>query len=338
YVSVNDHLSMEPKFFVNRSDDVVEGKHLCNESVKASDLTAVTSSYLSCILIGFLSVLIMCGNLLVITSIVYFKQLHTPTNYLILSLAVADLLVGIFVLPFSAILAVSSCWYLQDLLRGCFDFFLCASSIFNLCFISVDRYYAVCQPLRYRTKMNVHVIAIMILVTWTFSALLGIVVTIQGVNHGQSNRKCVLFQNTSSVIIATVFGFCFPATLMFSTYLKILMVAQRQAYSIQKTTCQSTKSGATVSKMERKATKTLAIVMGIFLICWTPFFLCMTFNPLTNDTIPVPMIRAFKWLGWSNSMLNPLVYAFFYSWFRSAFRMIISGKIFQGDFTNSKLF
>ncbi|XP_076613102.1 trace amine-associated receptor 1-like [Chaetodon auriga] len=341
YVSINDHLSMEPKFFVNRSDDVVEDKYLCNESANVSDLTAVTSSYLLCIFIGFLSVLTMCGNLLVITSIVYFKQLHTPTNYLILSLAVADLLVGVFVLPFSAILAVSSCWYLQDLLckiRGCFDLFLCASSILNLCFISVDRYYAVCQPLRYRTKINVHVIAIMILVTWTYSALLGIVVTIQGVNHGQSNRKCVLFQNKNSVIIATVFGFCFPATIMCSIYLKILMVAQRQAYSIQKTTCQSTKSGATVSKMERKATKTLAIVMGIFLICGTPFILCVTFNPLSNYIIPVPVITAFKWLGWSNSMLNPLVYAFFYSWFRSAFRMIISGKIFQGDFSNSKLF
>ncbi|XP_076580281.1 trace amine-associated receptor 1-like [Chaetodon auriga] len=341
YVSINDHLSMEPKFFVNRSDDVVEDKHLCNESANVSDLTAVTSSYLLCIFIGFLSVLTMCGNLLVITSIVYFKQLHTPTNYLILSLAVADLLVGVFVLPFSAILTVLSCWYLQDLLckiRGSFDLFLCASSVLNLFFISVDRYYAVCQPLRYRTKMNVHVTVIMILGTWTFSALLGIVNVIPGVNRGQSNRKCVLFQNKSSANSGTASAFYLTATIMCSIYLKILMVAQRQAYSIQKTTCQSTKSGATVSKMERKATKTLAIVMGIFFICWTPFSLCVTFNPLSNNTISVPVITAFKWLGWSNSMLNPLVYAFFYSWFRSAFRMIISGKIFQGDFTNSKLF
>ncbi|XP_076580278.1 trace amine-associated receptor 1-like [Chaetodon auriga] len=328
-------------FFVHRSQDVFEDKHLCNKSENVFGVTTVTTTtYLLCVFVGSLSVLIMFGNLLLIISIAYFKQLHTPTNYLILSLAVADLLVGLFVLPFSALLSVSSCWYLQDELckvRSSFDLFLSTASILNLCFISVDRYYAVCQPLRYRTKINVHVTVIMILVSWTVPALNGISIMILGVNQEQSNKTCVLFQNIRFAIRGIGLGFYLPAIIMSTIYLKILMVAQRQAYSIQKTTCHSTKSGATVSKMERKATKSLAIVMGVFLLCWTPFFLCMTFNPLLNYTIPVPMIAAFKWLGWSNSMLNPLVYAFFYSWFRSAFRMIISGKIFQGDFSNSKL-
>ncbi|XP_059212943.1 trace amine-associated receptor 1-like [Centropristis striata] len=265
---------------------------------------------------GGRAILIMCGNLLVIISIIYFKQLHTPTNYLILSLAVADLLVGVVVLPFSIILTVTSCWYLEYLLY---------------------RYYAVCQPLSYRTKMNVHVIVVMILLNWTVSALLGIGITIRGLNEGKSNR-CVIFQHTSSAIMGTAFVFYIPAFIMFSIYLKIFIVAQRQARSIQNTTCQRKKSGAAISKRERKATKTLAVVMGVFLICWTPFVLCITSYPLSNYTTPVPLIETFKWLGWSNSMLNPLVYGFFYRWFRSSFRMIISGKIFQGDFTNSKLF
>ncbi|XP_059212933.1 trace amine-associated receptor 1-like [Centropristis striata] len=260
--------------------------------------------------------LIMCGNLLVIISIIYFKQLHTPTNYLILSLAVADLLVGVVVLPFSTILVVTSCWYLKDLLY---------------------RYYAVCQPLSYRTKMNVRAIVVMILLSWTGSAHFGIGITIQGLNEGQSIR-CVLFQQTRTAIIGIFFAFYLPAIIMFSIYVKIFTVAQRQARSIQNTTCKSKKSGAAVSKSERKATKTLAVVIGVFLICWTPFHLCMTFYHFSNYPIPVPLIETLKWLGWSNSMLNPLVYGFFYRWFRSSFRMIISGKIFQDDFTNSKLF
>uniref|UniRef100_A0A4W6EZT9 G-protein coupled receptors family 1 profile domain-containing protein n=1 Tax=Lates calcarifer TaxID=8187 RepID=A0A4W6EZT9_LATCA len=331
---------MEPKFFINRAD-VAEDRLLCNESSNdccnetenVPGITAVTTSYLLCICVGSLSVLIMCGNLLVIISIIYFKQLHTPTNYLILSLAVADLLVGVVVLPFSMILSVSSYWQLENLLckvRGSFDIFLCASSILNLCFISVDRYYAVCQPLRYKTKINVRVVVIMILVSWTVS--IGIGVTILGPKQGH-NRRCALFQNTHSTITGAVFAFYLPAIIMSIIYLKILMVAWRQARSIQNTT----KTGATVSKTERKATKTLAIVMGVFLICWTPFFLCITIHPLRNYTIPVPVIETFKWLGWSNSVFNPCVYAFFYSWFRSAFRMIITGKIFRGDFSNSNV-
>ncbi|KAG8011085.1 Trace amine-associated receptor 1 [Nibea albiflora] len=298
--------------------------------------TFTTTTYLLCIVVGCLSVLIMFGNLLVIISIIYFKQLHTPTNYLILSLAVADLLVGFLVMPFSTILAVSSCWYYEDLLckvRTTFDVFLTASSISNLCFISVDRYYAVCQPLRYRAKINVCVVMIMILMIWTVSVVFAVTVAILGVDQG-SNRGCVLFQNSSLASVGLVFTPYIPTITMLIIYLKILTVAQRQARSIQNTTCQSKKSER---KMERKATKTLAIVMGVFLICWTPFFLCMTFNPSSDYTIPVALMAAFKWLGWSNSMLNPFIYAFFYSWFRSAFRMIISGKIFQEDFVNSKL-
>nr|XP_046229906.1 trace amine-associated receptor 1-like [Scatophagus argus] len=339
--SFNDHLCMEATLFLNGSNDVFGDIRFCNESAHVSSITAATTSYLLCTFVGSLSVLTMCGNLLVIMSISYFKQLQTPTNYLILSLAVADLLVGIFILPYSTILSVSSCFNLQDVLcqlRGSSDMFLCTSSILNLCFISVDRYYAVCQPLRYKTKINVRVIVIMILVSWTVSALVGIGITIRGLKQEQSNGRCILFQNTSFVIPGTVFAFYLPALIMFTIYLKVFMVAQRQARSIQNRTCQGTKSGATVSKMERKATKTLAIVMGIFLICWTPFFLCITFNPLSNGAIPLPLIEIFKWLGWSNSMLNPLIYAFFYSWFRLALRMMLSGKIFQGDFTNSKLF
>uniref|UniRef100_A0A672F5D9 Trace amine-associated receptor 1-like n=1 Tax=Salarias fasciatus TaxID=181472 RepID=A0A672F5D9_SALFA len=317
---------MDPEFSLNRTHEVHDKlfyKYLCNESAADVPDEAVISSLLLCVFVGSLSVLITCGNLLVIISIFYFKQLHTPTNYLILSLAVADLLVGVLVLPFSTILSVNSCWHLTGFLckvRGTFDVFLCTSSILNLCFISIDRYYVVCQPLTYRSKMNARVTALMILVSWAAPALLGIGITLRGINQKPSNMRCNIFQNTKSAIVGTFVGFYIPATIIFSLYLKILTVALRQARSIQN----ATKCGAPVNKMESKATKTLAIVVGIFLTCWAPYFLCMSFYPLSKNAIPVPMIEAFKWFGWSNSMLNPFVYAFFYKWFRSLWKACVA--------------
>uniref|UniRef100_A0A8C9ZBW4 Trace amine associated receptor 1 n=1 Tax=Sander lucioperca TaxID=283035 RepID=A0A8C9ZBW4_SANLU len=295
-----------------------------------------------CVLLYFflmlLSVITICGNFLVIISVFYFQQLHTPTNYLILSLAVADLLVGIIVFPFSMAFSLSSCLYDEGLfckVRSSFDITLSTTSILHLCCISIDRYYAVCQPLMYRTKINHCVVVIMILVSWGVSLLIGINLIIAGLDYEKCEEMClidVLIANT----IGPIFSFYLPVIIMLCIYLKIFLAAQKQARSIQNTTCQSKKSGATVSKNERKASKTLAIVLGVFLLCWTPFFLCITVLPFTHS-VPVPVIETLNWITLSNSMLNPFIYAFFYSWFRSAFRMIISGKIFNGDYTNSKL-
>ncbi|XP_070844149.1 trace amine-associated receptor 4-like [Chaetodon trifascialis] len=286
------------------------------------------------VVLGSFSVVTICGNLLVLISIIYFKQLHTPTNSLILSLAVADLLVGAVVFPLSMEFSVNSCLYSEHLfckVRDCCDVTLCTASILNLCSISIDRYYAVCHPLTYRTKINVHVVVIMILVSWSVSILAAIAFLIAGIKQVKCEEKCFIYFLLGN-IVGPIFSFYLPVILMLCIYLKIFLVAQRQIRSIQ-----GTKSGATASKMERKATKTLAIVMGVFLICWSPFFLCFSFQLLNDVSVPVAVIESLNWLALSNSMLNPFIYALFYSWFRSAFRIIISRKIFQGDFSNSKL-
>uniref|UniRef100_A0A4W6ERW6 G-protein coupled receptors family 1 profile domain-containing protein n=1 Tax=Lates calcarifer TaxID=8187 RepID=A0A4W6ERW6_LATCA len=282
---------MIPEVTDNHTDEI----HPCYQIDKVSNTLIYTRAAICVFLNIFLwslCVLTVCGNLLVIISIIYFKQLHTPTNYLILSLAVADLLMGGCSLSSHHRIRCNSCLYYEPLfckMHVYFDVTLSTASILNLCCISIDRYYAVCQPLTYRTEINAHSAAVMILVTWSVSVLL------------------------------------------------IFLVAQSQARSIHNTNCQSTKSGATVSKMERKATKTLATVMGVFLMCWLPFFLCYTFQLLNHVSVPVAVFEILICLAMLNSILNPFIYALFYSWFRSAFRMIISGKIFQGDFSNTKL-
>ncbi|XP_038128392.1 trace amine-associated receptor 1-like [Cyprinodon tularosa] len=267
------------------------------------------------ILLGLLSVVILCGNLLVIFSIIYFRQLHTPTSYLILSLAVSDLLVGILVFPFSMLFTVTSCLNYESLFY---------------------RYYAVCQPLTYRMKMNAKITVVMILFIWGVSVLIGIGIVVGGFSQGTCEDECsvdIIAANT----MGPVFSFYLPAVIMLCIYFKIFLVAQKQLKSIHNANCSGIKPGTTVSRVEKKATKTLAIVMGVFLLCLTPYFTCVVFQPLYHSPPPVPVIETLNWLTLSNSMLNPLIYAFFYSWFRSAFKMIISGKIFQCDLSHSRI-
>ncbi|XP_047244723.1 trace amine-associated receptor 1-like [Girardinichthys multiradiatus] len=292
------------------------------------------------VFLGSLCLITVCGNFLVIASIVYFKQLYTPNNYLVLSLAMADLLVGVLVFPYSMTFTFTSCWYDEDLfckVRGSFDVTLSTASILNLCCISVDRYHAVCKPLTYKSTMNDRIIVMMILGCWGTAALIGIGIIIAGFNQGKCEENCAM----DALILTTLgcmFSFYIPVIVMLGIYLKIFLVAQSQLNSIHSTACRSKKPAGALSMMERKATKTLAVVMRVFLLCWTPYFLCIVFQPLIFDITPIAVIETLNWLTLSNSMLNPFIYAFFYSWFRAAVRIMISGKIFQGDFTNTKLF
>uniref|UniRef100_A0A674N274 G-protein coupled receptors family 1 profile domain-containing protein n=1 Tax=Takifugu rubripes TaxID=31033 RepID=A0A674N274_TAKRU len=197
---------MDPHLFHNRSD--VFENH-CNGSSLRFGLTETASSYLLCAIFWLLSVITVCGNLLVITAIIYFKQLHSPTHYLILSLAVADLLVGVLVLPFSVVLIVEPCFYLQTFIcrvRNSCDMFLSATSILNLCFISVDRYHAVCQPLKYRIIINVRITVGMIAVSWTLPVLIGIGITMNDPN--QSPTRCLFFQNPTFSVMWNIIIHC----------------------------------------------------------------------------------------------------------------------------------
>ncbi|XP_052379469.1 trace amine-associated receptor 1-like [Oncorhynchus keta] len=329
--------------------DIVENIFLCFESVNGSCKRSIfppTIRVLLYLLLGSISVLTVCGNLLVIIPIIHFKQLHTPTNYLILSLAVSDLLLGVLVMPPRMVYSVESCWYFGDLfckVQTSTDVMLSNTSILNLCFISIDRYYAVCRPLLYRTKITVHVVLIMMLVTWTGSAIVVFGMIFLGIStwgmedfyykNVACEGGCILFQNKVSSTASSVLSFFIPGVGLLSIYLKIFIIAQRQARSIQGTTNQNS-----VGKSQRKATKTLAIIMGVFLSFWTPFFVINIIDPFISYSTPPVLFETLIWIAYFNSAINPMVYAFFYSWFRKAFRIILSGQIFQPDSSEIQLF
>ncbi|XP_072551007.1 trace amine-associated receptor 1-like [Salminus brasiliensis] len=295
-------------------------------------------------------ILTVFGNLFVIIAIVHFKQLHMPTNYLVLSLALTDLLLGSAVMPPFMVQCIENCWYLGPVLCKIYNsvvIMVCTASILNLSFISIDRYYAVCNPLLYQSKITPLVTVIMISICWIVSAAVGFVIiflelNIQGIEEFYYENiacegGCVLFQSSASSTASSFLSFYFPGVVMLSIYMKIFHVAQKQAKSIQDSKCKSS-AQSMLKKEERKATKTLAIILGVFLSLWMPFFICNVMNPFISYTIPPVFFNTLAWIGYMNSTFNPIVYAFFYTWFRKAFRMVLSGKIFQPGSSRMNLF
>ncbi|XP_074536160.1 trace amine-associated receptor 13c-like [Halichoeres trimaculatus] len=280
------------------------------------------------------------GNSVVIVSIGHFKQLHNPTNMLILSLALVDLLVGVVVMPFSAIRTVHGCWFFGDVfcqLHSSFDMFLTTLSIFHLICIAVDRQQAICNPLHYSMKITMSVAWIMVFSSWTLAAVFS-----YGLLYSKANiagledylesinclGSCYLLFNRLWGILDSVVCFFFPSTVMVCLYTKIFIVAKEHRRRIGDLSKDRGRVGL-IKQSEHKAAKTLSIVLGVYIFCWMPFFTNSLIDPFTGFSTPVAVFETFVWLGYFNSTLNPIIYALFYPWFKKSFYCIITCNIFS---------
>nr|XP_048281198.1 trace amine-associated receptor 8b-like [Myodes glareolus] len=331
---------------------------LCYENMNGSCIKTPYSPGARAILymvFGFGAVLAVCGNLLVVISVLHFKQLHSPANFLIASLASADFLVGISVMPFSMVRSIESCWYFGDKfcsLHSCWDAAFCYSSLFHLCFISIDRYIALTDPLVYPTKFTVSVSGICISISWILplvysSAVFYTGISAKGMESLVSALNCVggcqIVVNQDWVLIDFLLFFI-PTLVMMILYSKIFLIAKQQAVKIEttiggnKTESSSETYKARVAKRERKAAKTLGVTVVAFVASWLPYTIDTLIDAFMGFITPTYIYEICCWSAYYNSAINPLIYAFFYPWFRKAIRLILSGEVLKSHSSTMSLF
>ncbi|XP_064875895.1 trace amine-associated receptor 13c-like [Oncorhynchus nerka] len=250
-----------------------DGNSSCRKALLSTSIYITLYNFFS--LISAVTVFL---NLLVIISISHFKQLHTTTNLLILSLAVSDLLVGLIVIPVTTVAIMEPCWGFGEyfcVFHIYIDFLCTSLSLGNMVLISIDRYVAVCDPLLYHSKITTTRMICCISFTW-FCCIIYRAAIIKNFVNVQVPSRCLkeCFIVEGSIwgnIIDPLFAMVVPCSIIIPLYVKTFVVARSQARKVFSKKEAASVSGvktAQANNSERKAAKTLSIVVFTYFICW----------------------------------------------------------------------
>ncbi|KAK9522310.1 hypothetical protein VZT92_018785 [Zoarces viviparus] len=289
------------------------------------------------LLIALFSVL---GNVLVCWAVCLNSNLQSITNFFVVSLAVADIAVGVLAIPFAIVISTGFCSnFYGCLFIACFVLVLTQSSIFSLLAIAMDRYIAIKIPLRYTSLVTGQRAQGIIAICWVLSIIIGLTPMMGWHKLTRSaNITCppglmgCLFEDVVSMEYMVYFNFLacvlIPLVLMLAIYLCIFMAARHQLKLMEVKAVHGEKSRSTLQK-EVQAAKSLAIIVGLFAVCWLPLHIinCFTlFCPQCQRPPSLIMYVAII-LSHANSVVNPFIYAYRIREFRQTFRKIIRRHI-----------
>lgn len=184
-----------------------------------------------CVVLSILILVTIIGNVFVISAVCLERSLRGVSNYLILSLAVTDLMVAVLVMPLSLVNEISIHWFLGNEVCDMWismDVLCCTSSILHLVAISLDRYRGVSNIdyIRRRCAKN---IIFMIIVVWIVSIMISIPPLFgwkDPDNDPELRGACIISQDLGYTVFSTIGAFYFPLTLMVILNLKIYIAAR----------------------------------------------------------------------------------------------------------------
>ncbi|KAF4102995.1 opioid receptor, delta 1b isoform X1 [Onychostoma macrolepis] len=297
-----------------------------SEPKAVKDSTAVAIAVCITALYSVICVVGLFGNILVMYGVVRYTKMKTATNIYIFNLALADAL-ATSTLPFQSAKYLMSTWPFGELLCKviiAIDYYNMFTSIFTLTMMSVDRYIAVCHPVRaldFRTPFKAKIINICI---WILSSAVGFPVMVMAVTRVTPTGKtvCTLkfpdpdwYWDTVTKICVFIFAFVVPVLVITICYgLMILRLKSVRLLSGSKEK----------DRNLRRITRMVLVVVAAFIICWTPIHIFIIIKTVVEinqkNLLVVACWHLCIALGYMNSSLNPVLYAFLDENFKRCFR------------------
>ncbi|XP_034408448.1 mu-type opioid receptor isoform X1 [Cyclopterus lumpus] len=266
----------------------------------------------------------LVGNVLVMYIIVRYTKMKTATNIYIFNLALADALVTT-TLPFQSVNYLMGTWQFGDIVCKMvisIDYYNMFTSIFTLTTMSIDRYVAVCHPVKaldFRTPRNAKIVNVC---NWILSSAIGLpVMFMASTAVTPSGIDCQLifphpswYWDTLMKICVFIFAFIVPVLIITVCYgLMILRLKSVRMLS----------GSQEKDRNLRRITRMVLVVVAVFIVCWTPIHIFVIITALIN--IPTTTLQTITWhfcitLGYANSSLNPVLYGYLDENFKRCFR------------------
>ena len=301
------------------------------------------------ILYTLISILIITGNTLVLLATWRDRSLHQSNKYFVACLAVADLLVGIFIGPAIVYglsldhkslhdMSIHLCRFMMWI-----DTLAITASVLTLVFISFDRYLKISKPLQYRSRMTTSKSFKIIFIIWLISTAFA---TYAATPDSGAHGILIIFHcnsdnNTSSKGVASGISFCVSlfllVTIMLTMYARIFTVAHKRQKMLRNGELGETSTGQnqrSVLRQDLKIVRMLLMVVGVFCFCWLPrpilYLLRYHTNFLRSNSWSLGYlyrvdisISLTRFLGLSNSLCNPIIYACRDQTYREAFKRLL---------------
>ncbi|AWO98369.1 putative G-protein coupled receptor 19 [Scophthalmus maximus] len=264
------------------------------------------------------------GNALVCLVIHRSRRTQSTTNYFVVSMACADLLMSLGCAPFVLLQVASGRWplsaaackavrYLQHLCPGV--------QVYVLLSISVDRFYTIVYPLSF--KVSREKAKKMILASWLFdAAFISPCLFFYGSTSTDSHCEFFLPDSWGSIAYAAVhllFGFLGPVALIVSFYQRVVRYIWRisaDGHSVRRTM-------NIVPRTKVKTIRMFLMLNSVFFLAWTPFYVAQLWHPRESDAPSrqgLLFFTAIAWVSFSSTASKPTLYSVYNANFRRGMR------------------